>query len=122
MNVSGLTPGDCVRIDRRGRVYPARFEEVTNGSVRVTPLVHNVNYFTVRPREIVKVWRQRPSVKAATIRKGDLVELRDAEGVFGVEARLARKLKVVNVGGHESAREVPLSAVAAHYAAPRTRS
>ena len=57
MRLRGISPGDLVLVNKRGRLFHARVRQVEAERIRVDPLERNVSYREATPHEIADHWR-----------------------------------------------------------------
>lgn len=66
MNLSKVRRGDTVLINKRGRRFAAKVEEIRNREVSILPIDSRWTYFQAKSTEVVKVlergplWKRKP--------------------------------------------------------------
>lgn len=58
MNISGIRPGDLVKIDRKGRIFHAEAVRIEGRTLHIAPLQRGITFRTATAREVVAHWRK----------------------------------------------------------------
>jgi len=59
MNLTGVKPGDIVRVDHKGRVFEAFVVRKARGELRIDPIQRGVTYTGATAREVIAHWARR---------------------------------------------------------------
>lgn len=67
MRLSGIDPGDIVRVSVRGRVFHAIVRGTTPDGLQVEPIERNISHRHLKARDVIEHWakRGRPRAEAA---------------------------------------------------------
>ena len=56
VRLAGIRPGDIVQVDRKGRIFHAKVDEVGTQELRFTPIEPRITYRTCTAREVIDHW------------------------------------------------------------------
>jgi hypothetical protein len=122
MKLGPISPNDVVRCDHLGRRFWARVTGREASMLTLVPISRNVNYYRVRPREVIEHYARRTRgdgrVSTRAIREQDLVAYeQDGQTVLAIVIKRTRmRLRVLPVDLRASARDLRPAQVTGHYA------
>jgi hypothetical protein len=58
MNLSRVSPGDIVRVNKKGRLFLATVSSKEPQGLKVTPIRDNISYHEASAREVVEHWKR----------------------------------------------------------------